>query len=300
VTHRSFRFALTVAFFSSFLGVSTTSADSARAPHLKPKVTPPTGLVDPLIKKDWSHEALQLSQVWQLSKGSPESVIAFVDSGIDYNHPEIAFNVRWKAAETTVNHRDDDDNGFADDVIGWNFDTDHRMPWDLSGHGTFLSVIAAGIEGNGIGSAGICPRCSILPVRFMDEDGLGDTEDAIQAIRYAVDEGAKVINFLEKGNDVEAGMAATRATIATRGALQSSPDEPIVKGAVKITEALQLIVQAYRTAATGKYDDVIDKCKQAWDLGAAAEEFSPTLKIQAQQVQMISGSLADQARALKK
>jgi subtilisin family serine protease len=81
------------------------------------------------------------------------------------------------------------------------------MPWDLSGHGTFLSVIAAGIEGNGIGSAGICPRCSILPVRFMDEDGLGDTEDAIQAIRYAVDEGAKVINFSFAGEGYDQDLA---------------------------------------------------------------------------------------------
>ncbi len=138
---------------------------------------------------------------------------------------------------------------------------------------------------------------AILMYRFLQYQ---DHKRMKDLLANADDDGAKVINFLEKGNDVEAGMAATRATIATRGALQSSPDEPIVKGAVKITEALQLIVQAYRTAATGKYDDVIDKCKQAWDLGAAAEEFSPTLKIQAQQVQMISGSLADQARALKK
>ncbi len=116
----------------------------------------------------------------------------------------------------------------------------------------------------------------------------------------ADEDGGRVITWLEKAGADAATQAATRATLAARGALQSSPDEPIVKGAVKITEALELIVQAYRTAVSGKYDDVIAKCKKAWELGAAAEEFSPTLAPQAEQVQLISTSLADQARALKK
>ncbi|MBP9751108.1 MAG: S-layer homology domain-containing protein [Candidatus Peribacteraceae bacterium] len=113
-------------------------------------------------------------------------------------------------------------------------------------------------------------------------------------------DGGKVINYLEKADAAQASYAATRATIAARGALLSTPDEPIVKGAVKITEGLELIVQAYRTAASGKYDDVIAKCKDAWNLGAAAEEFSPTLAPQGEQIKLISTSLADQARKLKK
>ncbi len=113
-------------------------------------------------------------------------------------------------------------------------------------------------------------------------------------------DGAKAITSLEKADAAQAAYAAARATVAARGALRSAPDEPIVKGAVKITEALELIVEAYRTAASGKYDDVIAKCKQAWDLGAAAEEFSPTLAPQGEQIKLISTSLADQARQLKK
>ncbi len=130
---------------------------------------------------------------------------------------------------------------------------------------------------------------------FLYEDG----KRVKDLLANADTDGGRVISWLEKASPEPATQAATRATLAARGALQSSPDEPIVKGAVKITEALELIVQAYRTAASGKYDDVIAKCKKAWDLGAAAEEFSPTLAPQAEQVQLISTSLADQARKLK-
>ena len=77
------------------------------------------------------------------------------------------------------------------------------LPFDKTGHGTFVAAIAAGVKDNGLGAAGVCPRCSLMGIRFLNYEGLGDTEDAIKGIYYAVKEHVSVINlsFAGEGYD---------------------------------------------------------------------------------------------------
>ena len=98
---------------------------------------------------------------------------------------------------------------------------------------------------------------------------------------------------------VNAEYAATRSTVAARGALISAPNEAIVKGAVKISEGFQALVGAYKTGLNGDLDGTIALAGTAWNNAAKAMEFSSGLTPVAQQMQAIAKSLADEARALK-
>lgn len=108
-----------------------------------------------------------------------------------------------------------------------------------------------------------------------------------------------VLKLFENKDVTNAEYAATRATIASRGALISAPDEAIVKGAVKISEGFQSLVGAYKAGMSGNLDSTIALAGAAWNSAAKAMEFSPGLKQVAEQMQGIAKSLADEARTLK-
>lgn len=160
---------------------------------------------DPLIDQAWHLDDIGAYEAWKITEGSPESVIAVVDSGVNYNSFELAPNLSLNFKESPDNEIDDDSNGFVDDFLGWDFVRGKNLPWDLAGHGTFVASIAAGVKNNSFGSAGVCPKCGILPVRFSNRDGVGWDEDAYSALRYAVKMKPAVINysFAGEGYDKE-------------------------------------------------------------------------------------------------
>lgn len=108
-----------------------------------------------------------------------------------------------------------------------------------------------------------------------------------------------VLKLFESKDIANAELAATRSTVAARGALISAPDEAIVKGAVKISEGFQSLVGAYKAGLSGDLDTTITLSGNAWNSAAKAMEFSPGLTQVAQQMQGIAKSLADEARAMK-
>lgn len=108
-----------------------------------------------------------------------------------------------------------------------------------------------------------------------------------------------VLALIDKQDIVNAEYAATRSTVAARGALISAPDEAIVKGAVKISEGFQSLVGAYKSGLQGNLDGTIALAGSAWNSAARAMEFSPGLSPVATQMQTIAKGLADEARALK-
>lgn len=158
---------------------------------------------DPLLPQAWHLKRIGAFQAWRVTQGNPHVTIAVIDSGVDYNHPDINPNLRRNRADWPPNGIDDDRNGYIDDGIGWDFVRNKNLPWDRTGHGTFVAGVAAGVEGNGVGSAGVCPKCSVLPLRFMNANGTGWDEDGLKAIQYAVRNGAAVINlsFAGEGYD---------------------------------------------------------------------------------------------------
>lgn len=158
---------------------------------------------DPLFESSWHLERIGAPEAWQTTFGERETLIAVVDSGVDYNHPDLVSAIWRNEADCDFDGEDDDQNDFIDDCVGWNFTEERSLPWDDNGHGTFIAGIIVGQHNNRLGGVGVCPGCSLLATRFLDSDGFGDDADAIRGINYAIDAGASVINlsFAGEGYD---------------------------------------------------------------------------------------------------
>jgi subtilisin family serine protease len=140
---------------------------------------------------------------WSLETGQTNPVIvAVIDSGIDYYHPDINPNTIWRNAAETPNGIDDDNDGYVDDLIGWNFVSDNNNPWDDAGHGTLVSGIIAAASDNGIGITGINWGARIMPLKVLNFSGAGRSSGIAEAIFYAVKHGARVINLSLGGQQI--------------------------------------------------------------------------------------------------
>ena len=133
-------------------------------------------------------------EAWEITTGSSDIVIAVVDTGVDYSHPDLSGNMWSNTGEIPDNESDDDGNGYVDDVRGWDFFSNDKDPMDLHGHGTHVTGIAAAEGDNAIGITGVCWTARIMPLRFLDADGYGTVADEILAIDYAIANGAHIIN----------------------------------------------------------------------------------------------------------
>jgi subtilisin family serine protease len=160
---------------------------------------------------------IKAAEAWRVSTGSYDITIAVLDTGVDYNHNDLASNMGRNLSECNgVAGVDDDTNLFVDDCAGWNFVTcesfeDFEDRWDISftcsqvstesndpmdenGHGTHVAGIIGAIGNNQTGVAGVMWRTHILPVRVFNQFGEGTDSDVVRGIDYAVKMGAKVIN----------------------------------------------------------------------------------------------------------
>ncbi len=132
-------------------------------------------------------------EAWDLQTGA-DTVIAVIDTGVDYNHNDLAANIWRNAGEIANNRIDDDGNGYIDDIRGWDFANNDNDPVDDNNHGTHVSGTIAALGNNAIGVTGINWSARIMPVKFMTAAGAGGVAAAVGAIQYAVRNGAKVIN----------------------------------------------------------------------------------------------------------
>ena len=122
-------------------------------------------------------------------------VVAVIDSGIDYYHPDLRAETIWRNENETPDGIDNDGNGYVDDLIGWNFVDNDNTPWDHSGHGTHTAGIIAAATDNGKGIASVSPSAKIMPLRVMNFYGRGRSIQVTAAVYYAVQNGARVINM---------------------------------------------------------------------------------------------------------
>jgi subtilisin family serine protease len=123
-------------------------------------------------------------EAWDVATGSPEPVVAIIDSGVDDTHPDLASNL-WTNTLDPANGVDDDGNGYRDDARGWDFVGNDNQPSDENTHGTHCAGIVGATGNNGIGVVGVTWRCRLMPLRFLDGSGSGTSSDAIEAIQYA-------------------------------------------------------------------------------------------------------------------
>ncbi|MBP8261414.1 MAG: S8 family serine peptidase [Verrucomicrobia bacterium] len=133
-------------------------------------------------------------EAWDVSVGDPAVVVAIIDTGVQWNHPDLAANIFVNAIELNGSPGiDDDGNGYVDDIHGWDFYAGDSDPMDESGHGTHVAGIVGAAGNNGMGVAGTQWRARILPLRFIGPNG-GYVSDAIEAVEYAVAMGARISN----------------------------------------------------------------------------------------------------------
>ena len=137
---------------------------------------------------------INASQAWEGTTGSRRTVIAVLDSGIDFTHPDLRNNEWTNSLERANNTIDDDDNGFVNDLHGWDFVTDTNEIKDEQGHGTGVAGIVDAQGNNATGITGVMWRAGLMSVRVLDSTGTGDIARAVEAIDYAVNNGAQVIN----------------------------------------------------------------------------------------------------------
>ncbi len=153
---------------------------------------------EPFYGQQWGPVAINLPQLWDmpLLEGAKRPIIAILDTGIDIEHPDLAVNIWTNAAEASgAEGEDDDNNGFADDVHGWDFINQTAKIADYNGHGTHCAGIAAAVGNNGIGIAGANPDAYIMPITIMQSDGTGDVATIIKGIDYATANGAEFLSM---------------------------------------------------------------------------------------------------------
>lgn len=124
-------------------------------------------------------------EVWDIQIGSPSVVIGVIDTGVDYNHEDLAVNMWTNPKEIPGNGIDDDGNGYIDDYRGWDFYNNDNDPFDDYGHGTHCAGTIGAVGNNGIGVPGVNWQVKILPIKFLSSGGSGTTLGAIQSVEYA-------------------------------------------------------------------------------------------------------------------
>ena len=203
------------------VALSGFSAAEARVPN------------DTFYSKQWYLRQINAEAAWDKTTGSDQVIVAVIDTGVDIDHEDLRDNVWTNAGELPGNGIDDDKNGFADDVHGWNFlaNSNDVKPHEPGAsedgfiHGTLVASLIAARGGNDVGVAGVAWNVKIMPLTALDGMGFGSSDDVAEAVRYAVTNGAQIINLSLEGytnsTDITAALAYARSkgvlTVAASG-----------------------------------------------------------------------------------
>lgn len=174
-------------------GVGASAYAGSIAEVVPVRFAEPVGLVtasvtptDPFYGAQWALPAVGAPAAWDYTWGSSDVTVAVIDTGVDLDHPDLVNRVLGG---------------------GWDFVDDDAIPDDVDGHGTGVAGIIAAQQDNGAFGAGIAPGVRVLPVRVLDANGDGNTFDVAQAVRYATDHGADVINLSLGGTDFDSELS---------------------------------------------------------------------------------------------
>lgn len=158
-------------------------------------------------------------EAWNIQTGSASTVIGVIDTGIDYNHSDLAANIWTNPGEIPGNGIDDDSNGFIDDVHGWDFYNNDSNPMDDNGHGTHVAGTIGAVGNNGAGVAGVNWSVKIAALKFLNSSGSGSTVGAINAVNYANMMGFKVTSNSWGGGGFSQALYDAIAAANTNGDL---------------------------------------------------------------------------------
>jgi subtilisin family serine protease len=177
---------------------------------------------DKYYQNQWYLPRVHSGNAWYKTFSKREAVIAIIDSGVQLDHPDLRENIWVNSGEVAGNGLDDDGNGYIDDVNGWDFvtNTNNPSPKIVDGfleeeisHGTVIAGIAAARGNNQEGVAGLSWDAKIMPLLVLDAKGAGEIRAVINAIDYAVNNGADIINlsFVSEAYSAELEAAIRRA-----------------------------------------------------------------------------------------
>jgi subtilisin family serine protease len=156
---------------------------------------------DPSYASQWALPVISAPAAWDHSTDCTATVVALIDSGVDYGHLDLAANIWNNSAETAGDGIDNDGNGYVDDTLGWDFVAGDGDPLDENGHSTHVAGTIGAIGNNTIAVTGLCWRAAIMALRAFDAEGNGTVADVIEAMQYARTKGARVVNASYAGED---------------------------------------------------------------------------------------------------
>ena len=223
--------------FNSTYGYGLVNAAAAVAQAIS---QPTFADVPNLGGNNWGNDMVNAPEAWARGYTGQGVTVAVIDSGVDISHQDLSNNIWRNTGEIASNGIDDDGNGYTDDVYGWNFgigqNNNNVLPGTSSsgqGHGTHVAGTIAAAN-NGIGMTGVAYNSRIMAIRMGDVDSQGrftNGGNLAQAIRYAVDNGARVINMSLGWSDSTAlrdalAYAASRNVITVSAAGNSSLSSP--------------------------------------------------------------------------
>lgn len=182
---------------------------------------------DPFLEKQWYLDDANVYDAWDLNSGSPDVIVAVIDSGVDINHPDLKDNI-WTNSDSNLKDE------YPNDIHGWNFiDNNNDVVPEINisclaekkcslegiNHGTVIAGVISAVANNREGIVGIANKTKIMPLKVLSPNGGGNVDDVIKAIKYAVDHGASVINMSFVGDT---------NSVALKKAIQSAVNNGVV------------------------------------------------------------------------
>lgn len=174
---------------------------------------------DPLYATQWYLGQIKAPAAWNVEQGDPSAVVALIDTGVDLTHPDLAPSLWTNPGEIPGNGIDDDENGYADDVHGYDFAYLDPNPSDDNGHGTSCAGIVAAAQGNGLGISGVAPGCRLAVIKAALSNGHFYASASVPALVYCADMGFPVLSMSFFSDEVVPAERDAIAYCAEQGAL---------------------------------------------------------------------------------
>ena len=147
---------------------------------------------DPSFTAQWGWDQandadIDAPEAWNTATDGSNALVAVIDTGVQYDHPDLAANMWINPDEIAGNAIDDDGNGWVDDIYGADTVNNDGDPMDDHFHGTHCAGTIGAVGNNGVGVTGACWTAKIVALKFLDASGSGDTADALETLDYCVD-----------------------------------------------------------------------------------------------------------------
>jgi subtilisin family serine protease len=173
---------------------------------------------DRFFRQQWALRDARVPRAWRTCVGGKVTV-AVLDTGLDVTHPDLAGNLWTNPGEIASNGVDDDRNGFVDDVHGADMVDGDGDPADGLGHGTAVAGVIGGRGDNTTGISGVAWHVRLMPVKVLPDQGYGTTATLVAGLRYALSNGARVVNMSLNGADRSLALEEAIAAAEAQGVL---------------------------------------------------------------------------------